>query len=100
MASLIKSGESLFIPFRAGHSISDSQLKPRMYKTREAFQRSFPGYYKGTYGVELVEYAPVVRCKDCKFLHDRGYCTLVAGMTRIKPDDYCSRGERRNYEAD
>lgn len=44
-----------------------------------------------------VDAVPVVRCKDCKFLHDRGYCTLVAGMTRIEPDDYCSRGERRTY---
>jgi hypothetical protein len=42
-----------------------------------------------------VDAVEVVRCKDCKFLHDRGYCTLVAGLTRIKHDDYCSRGERR-----
>lgn len=43
-----------------------------------------------------VDAVEVVRCKDCKFLHDKGYCTLVTGMTRIKHDDYCSRGERRN----
>lgn len=42
-----------------------------------------------------VDAVEVVRCKDCKFLHDRGYCTLVAGLTRIKHDDYCSHGERR-----
>ena len=60
MASFIKKGESIFIPFRDGHSISDSQLKPRMYKTEKAFVKSFPGYYLGTAGVELVEYAEVV----------------------------------------
>lgn len=43
-----------------------------------------------------VDAVEVVRCNDCKFLHDKGYCTLVAGLTRIEPDDYCSRGERRN----
>ena len=53
-----------------------------MYKTAIA---NFP----------TVDAAPVVRCKDCKFIHDKGYCTLVTGMTRIKPDDYCSHGERR-----
>lgn len=42
-----------------------------------------------------VDAVPVVRCKDCKFIHEKGYCTLVTGMTRIEPDDYCSRGERR-----
>ena len=48
MASVIQKGESLYIPFRDGHSIADSQLKPRMYKTPEAFQQKFPGYYLGT----------------------------------------------------
>ena len=42
-----------------------------------------------------VDALEVVRCKDCKFLHDKGYCTLVTGLTRIKHDDYCSRGERK-----
>ena len=60
MASFIKKGESIFIPFRNGQSISDSQLKPRMYKTEKAFVKSFPGYYLGTEGVKLVEYAEVI----------------------------------------
>lgn len=50
------------------------------------------GYFKTIPTVDAVE---VVRCKDCKFLHDKGYCTLVTGLTRIKHDDYCSHGERR-----
>ena len=105
MASHIKKGESILIPFRNGQSIADSQLKPRMYKTMQAFEKSFPGYYLGTAGVELVEYAEVVRCKDCKHwklidglephwecqifcgLHDYGYLTGA--------DDFCSYGERK-----
>lgn len=37
-----------------------------------------------------------VRCKNCKFLHDKGYCTKITGLTRIKPDDFCSFGERKD----
>ena len=99
MASHIKKGESLLIPFRNGQSISDSQLKPRMYKTMQAFEKSFPGHYLGKDGVELVEYAPVVRCKDCKHRADALDCgnylcnRKMLGM--VRPDDFCSFGERR-----
>lgn len=41
-----------------------------------------------------------VRCKDCKFFHDKGYCTKTTGLTRIKPDYYCSYGERKDNETD
>jgi hypothetical protein len=40
----------------------------------------------------------VVRCKGCKFFHDKGYCTKITGLTRIKPDDFCSHGERKDNE--
>lgn len=59
MASNFKKSETILIPFLDGWSISDSQGKPRMYKTREAFEKSFPRYYLGTDGVELEEYALV-----------------------------------------
>ena len=99
MASHIKKGEALLIPFRNGQSISDSQLKPRMYKTMQAFEKSFPGHYLGTDGVELVEYAAVVRCKDCKHRADVLDCgnylcnRKMIGM--VRPNDFCSFGERR-----
>lgn len=49
---------------------------------------------KQTKTVDAVE---VVRCKDCKFFHDKGYCTLVSGLCRIKPEnDFCSHGERKD----
>lgn len=59
MASNFKKTETILIPFRDGWSISDSQGKPRMYKTIKAFEKSFPKHYLGTDGVELVEYAEV-----------------------------------------
>ena len=42
MASYIERGDSLFIPFRDGVSISDSQCRPRMYKSVQNFENSFP----------------------------------------------------------
>lgn len=108
MASHIKKGESILIPFRNGQSISDSQLKPRMYKTMQAFEKSFPGYYLGTAGVELVEYAEVVRCKNCWQYREvlgkdsgkpcgYGICKLPSGMKGIVFDEcFCSYGERKD----
>jgi hypothetical protein len=100
MASHIKKGESIFIPFRDGLSISDSQLKPRMYKTIQAFEKSFPGYYLGTEDVELAEYAEVVRCKDCKHFSGHGACHCHAADENgtpifVREEDFCSYGERR-----
>ena len=97
MASYIKKGESILIPFRNGQSIADSQLKPRMYKTRQAFEKSFPGYYLGTSGVELVEYAEVVRCKDCRYFNGVFWHCDNHGMA-IFPNEFCSYGERREGE--
>lgn len=57
--------------------------------------------------IERGELAEVVRCKDCKHYHARGnkgnsaiwdckkkLCCRSANMT-VKPDDFCSFGERR-----
>lgn len=66
MPTKIKRGQSLLIPFKGGVNIYDSQNKPRMYLTQKAFEKSFPGHLIDREGVELVEYAEVVRCRDCK----------------------------------
>lgn len=95
MANTIKRGESLFIPFKNGESIYDSQLKPRMYKTKEQYDKF--SYRFGD--AEMVEYVEVVRCKDCKEFHradDRleQHCRTYGAM--VGEDDFCSYGERRN----
>ena len=59
MASYIKRGDSLFIPFRNGVSISDSQCRPRMYKSVQNFEKSFPAHNIGNKNIELVEYREV-----------------------------------------
>lgn len=97
----IKRGESIFIPFRNGISIYDSQCKPRMYKTIKGFEKHFPGHYLGKDGVELVEYAEVIRCKDCTFCHynssnETYKCITMNGMYRtVQPNEFCSYGENK-----
>lgn len=58
--------------------------------------------------VKAIENAPiadvveVVRCKDCKYgknFRDGGVnCNRISGLLGIKPNDYCSYGERRTNE--
>lgn len=95
MANHIKRGESLLIPFRNGLSISDSQNKPRMYKTKKAFEKAFPKHYYGTDDVELVEYAEVrhgrwIWVKDhweCSGCRGPRYHDLALGLDA----SYCGR---------
>lgn len=62
-------------------------------------------------GIETVlEYAenlpaanvpPVVRCKDCKHYEPEEYefgCVFAGGLSYVKADDYCSYGERKDYD--
>ena len=59
MATHLKQFETILIPFKNGFTITDSQGKPRMYKTRKSFEKTFPKHLYGTDGVELVEFAEV-----------------------------------------
>lgn len=55
-----------------------------------------------------VDYVPVVRCRDCKWFADNNDgdwfgCWLFQTIQIIpedtpKPDDYCSYGERKDYD--
>ena len=58
MARAIKQGQHIFIAFQDGDAVLDSQLRPRMYKSREQFEKSFPAWRDGK--AELVEYAPTL----------------------------------------
>lgn len=44
MASKIKKGESIYIPFIDGESVLNSQNSPRMYKTVERFKKVILGF--------------------------------------------------------
>ena len=58
MARAIENGQHIFIAFQGGKAVMDSQLRPRMYKSREQFEKSFPAWRDGK--AELVEYAPTL----------------------------------------
>lgn len=45
-------------------------------------------------GILAADVAPVVRCKDCKHLF--GTLCAVCGLLPRKPEDFCSRGERKD----
>lgn len=44
--------------------------------------------------MRAADVAPVVRCKDCAHLY--GTLCTVCGLLPRKPDDFCSRGERKD----
>lgn len=59
-------------------------------------------WYIGWY-TDKIKTAPeaVVRCKDCKHYvpyqtKDGCFCFLDAGMCEAEPDDFCSRGVRKD----
>ena len=58
MARAIKNGQHIFIAFQDGEAVLDSQLRPRIYKSREQFEKSFPAWRDGK--AELIEYAPTL----------------------------------------
>lgn len=56
MARHLMQGDPLYILFdEDGESVFDSQNRPRMYKSVEAFERAFP---RGMDGVHLEKYIP------------------------------------------
>ena len=48
--------------------------------------------------VPAADVAPVVRCKDCAHLY--GTMCAACGLLPRKPNDFCSRGERKDGGAD
>ena len=54
MAHKFEKGKHIYFLFENGHTVQDSQLKPRYYLERKKAEEYLP------YGDEIVEYAPVV----------------------------------------
>lgn len=96
VASWINRGESVFFQFRNGKSVLNSQCKPRMFKTAE----------KATLGVNyidtdaVVEYAEVVRCKECKHMIKTAegfrHCFVWGSVNGCGDEGFCSYGERKD----
>lgn len=54
----IEKGQHIFIAFQNGKAVLDSQLRPRMYISRENADKWTPTVDKGK--IEYVEYAPII----------------------------------------
>ena len=69
---------------------------------------AFDAFYDALQDTPTVDAVPVVRCKDCKWFADNNDgdwfgCWLFQTIQIIpedapKPDDFCSYGERRDYD--
>lgn len=58
-------------------------------------------YHIIKYVVPTVDAVEVVRCRDCKHYKPDEYefgCGCDGGLPYVKADDYCSYGERRDYD--
>lgn len=63
------------------------------------------------FGPKYIEFSPplvnknlieVVRCRDCKYYEPEPYGDVMmcyCGLGWTKPDDYCSKGERKDNDA-
>lgn len=51
-----------------------------------------------------VDAVPVVRCKDCKYMHtitepsgkQHFHCRIAYGMPEVRETDFCNHGERKS----
>ena len=95
MPNTIKKGESLFIPFKNGETIRDSQNMPRMYKTKAQYDR-----YSYCFGdAEMVEYAEVVRCRNCRFAKKvENFCLCTFWGIDPDLDHFCSEGKLKDND--
>jgi len=83
--------------------MTDREKALAYFRSREA-QIPMPGA-RAMYqeAIKALEQHEVIRCKDCKYhSHDaeygRDWCNRTSGVFRVKPDDFCSRAERRTDE--
>lgn len=91
MARAIKQGQHIFIAFQDGEAVLDSQLRPRMYKSREQFEKSFPAWRDGK--AELVEYAPTLTQPSNEAL--TGWVSVNKGLPEKRKDVLVHYGNGR-----
>lgn len=62
---------------------------------------AFDAFADALQDTPTVDAVEVVRCKDCKHYKPEEYecgCDFAGGLPYVKPDDYCSYGERKGYD--
>lgn len=94
----LKKDSHLFIPFdENGKNIVGSYGSPYIYQSEKTAMK-----YAGRDAYELVEYAPIIHCVDCKHfvpeeIEDENDWegTCLYNECYVDTGDFCSRGERR-----
>lgn len=66
----------------------------------DAYERGWEDALENLKNAPTVDAAPVVRCKDCKYIvnatvNSNGFLICNATDMEIAPEDFCSYGERR-----
>lgn len=96
MAQFLNKGDHIFIPFGM-FGMSLGYKGPYIYKS---IQTAMANYGKDA--DEVVEYAPIVRCGNCKHfgpeeIEDENDWegTCLYNECYVDTGDFCSRGERR-----
>jgi hypothetical protein len=62
---------------------------------------AFDAFYDALQDTPTVDAVEVVRCRDCKHYKPDEYecgCDFAGGLPYVKADDFCSYGERRDYD--
>ena len=91
MAQFLNKGDHIFIPFGM-FGMSLGYKGPYIYKS---IQTAMANYGKDA--DEVVEYAPIVKCWNCKYFVPReGKC--LYNDIYVDTSDFCSRGEERQRE--
>lgn len=70
----------------------------------ELFKSEWEEIEEAINAAPTADVAPVVRCKNCKYLanatvNDNGFLICDISDMEITPDDYCSYGERKDEGA-
>lgn len=97
MAQFLNKGDHIFIPFRE-NGMSVGWKGPYIYKSIQAAMANY-----GKVADEVVEYAPIVRCADCKHFvpeenvgEDDWEGKCLYNDVYVDAGDFCSRGMKRS----
>lgn len=100
MARFLNKGDHIFIPFHED-GMSVGYKGPYIYKSLETAMKHY-----GKDADEVVEYAPIVRCREYRNFVPNGIddndfydgTCLYNDYCDVNTDDFCSHGEARREE--
>lgn len=83
---MFKQSEHVFFAFMDGKTVQDSQNRPRMYKSREQYEKCYPAFRLQQ--ADLVEYAPVGWISVKERLPDAGERVIAKSRSGFVGEGY------------